>query len=88
MKILAVIAMGFMFWRYHVLARDFAKLAGEYALEIHHNLVLADRAEKAEKKLKWVDAQLDEVLLVPQSRCSDGARIRPTVAVIRDEGQA
>lgn len=65
-----------------------AAVHGELAVEIHRNRVLADRAERAEKRLKWVGAQLDAVLLVPQVQCSDGALRRPTVAVIRDGGQA
>lgn len=76
-------------WQYAVERAEHSRDAGELALEIHRNNVLADRAEVAEKKLAFDEKTIDSLLLVPQGRCHDGALRRPTVAVIRDgEGQA
>lgn len=86
--VVLVLAVGYYARSYYALRARHQKcgdVQGELALEIHRNRVLADRAEQAERKLAFDEKQIDALLLLPQSRCSDGALRRPTVAVIRDE---
>lgn len=73
---------------YYVFRAQNAAVHGELALELHRNIVLADRAEKAETAAKWMEKQLDALLVIPQPPHGDGATVIPRMFISVDGKEA
>lgn len=69
---------------YYALRVRYAFLSDQLESELRLSKCLQDQAETAETRLRWVDRQLDSLLLVSRVRYTDSVLERPDVVVFKE----